>query len=91
MAGNEFQIRLSKASLKKPSIQMITLIALFRFIAMKGITSTTIRNKKYENSRCNKPNSPVAFAARPASDRTGAGYHRRVDSRVGPRNARVRA
>jgi len=55
----------------------------------KEITSTTIRTKKYENSTCNKLNSPLAFAACTASHRTGAGYYRRVDSRAGPRNARV--
>jgi len=35
-AGSEFQIRVSKASPKKTSIQMITLSAPFSFMAMKG-------------------------------------------------------
>jgi hypothetical protein len=71
----------------------------FSFVAVEGtyqtkkkeITSTTIRTKKYGNSKYNKFNSPLAFAARSASDRTGAGHHRRVDSRASQRNARVRA
>jgi len=60
-------------------------------MGMKEITSTTIGTKKYENSICSKTNSLLAFEARSASCRTGAGYHRRVDSRAGPRNAVVRA
>jgi len=46
--------------------------------------------KKYENSTSSKTNSPLAFAARSTFHRTGAGYHRRVGSRAGPRNPRVR-
>jgi hypothetical protein len=55
----------------------------------KAITSTTIRTKNYDNSLCNKTNSPLAFAARSASHRTGAGHHRRVDSRARPRYAAI--
>jgi hypothetical protein len=43
-AGSEFQIRVSKASPKKISIQMTTLIALSRFIAVKGKTSYETKN-----------------------------------------------
>src|SRR5438034_6807736 len=59
------------------------------WIAVNAVQQLSL-NKKYENSRCSKTNSPLAFAARPASDCTGAGYHLRVDSRAGPRNARLR-
>jgi len=55
----------------------------------KAITSTTIRTKNYDNSLCKKTNSPLALAARSASHRTGAGHHRRVDSRAGPRYAPI--
>jgi hypothetical protein len=75
---------------------MSTLITLFRFIAMKGktqnqtekkeITSITIRNKNYDNFIYRKTNSPLAFAARSASCRTGA-CRLAVDSHASPRNA----
>ena len=59
-------------------------------MAVKGKPQQQLE-QKYENSKRNKPNSPLAFATRSPSHRTGAGYHRRVDSRASPRNARVRA
>jgi hypothetical protein len=42
------------------------------------------QNQKYENSRTSETSSPLAFAARFASDRTGVRYRCRAD----PRNAR---
>src|SRR4030095_13215744 len=38
---------------------------------------------------CRKANSPFAFATRSPSHRTGAGHHRRADTRSGPRHAPV--
>ena len=49
MAGNEFQIRVSKASPKKISNQMSTLITLFRFMAMKGKLQTKTKERKTMN------------------------------------------
>jgi hypothetical protein len=51
----------------------------------------TWKTKKNHNSIYSKTNSPLAFAARSPSHRTGAGYHRCVESRAGQRNAPVRA
>jgi hypothetical protein len=63
-------------------------------MAMKG----KLRNppqqqleQKYENSKSNKPNSPLAFLACSTPHHTGAGYHRCVHSCAGPRNGRMRA
>jgi hypothetical protein len=58
---------------------------------MKGKPQQQLEQKKYENCKCNKTNSPLAFSACSTSHRTGAGYHRCVGSRARPRNARVRA
>jgi hypothetical protein len=41
-------------------------------MAVKGKPQQQLE-QKYENSKCNKPNSPLAFAACSASHRTGAG------------------
>jgi hypothetical protein len=66
----------------------------FSFMAMKGKSRTQPQQQleqKYENSKRNKPNSPLAFLACSTPRRTSAGYHRCVDSCAGPRNARLRA
>jgi hypothetical protein len=60
-------------------------------MAMKGKRQQQLEPKKYENSKFNKPNSPLAFLACSTPHHTGAGYHRCVDSCAGPRNACMRA
>jgi hypothetical protein len=62
----------------------------FSFMAMKGKPQQQLEQKKYENSKCNKLNSRVAFATHSACHCTGAGHHRRVDSWARPGNARLR-
>jgi len=64
-------------------------------MAMKGKSRTQpqqqLEPKNHENSTCSKTNSPLTFAARSASHRTSAGYHRCADSRASPRNAQLRS
>ena len=58
---------------------------------MQSTIQPQTKIKKYENSTSSKTNSPLAFAARSFSHRTGPGYHRRVDSGASPRNSLMRA
>jgi hypothetical protein len=93
-AGSEFQIRVSKESPKKNLDSDDHFDRSFSFMAMKGKSRTQpqqqLEPKNYENSMCSKTNSPLALVAGASSHRTGAGYHRRVDSGAGPRHARMR-
>src|SRR4029077_15000493 len=81
----------------KPESAEVRALALVRMVpgsARNWIAVNAVQqsspNKKYENSICSKTNSLFAFATRSPSHCTGAGYHLRVDSRPGPRNAFLR-